>query len=57
MRELTVALAGSLELTVRTAARMELAIGERLRLDIPAEEVAVWALAGARTAPGVASSS
>jgi molybdate transport system permease protein len=56
-RELTVALAGSLELTVRTAARMELAIGERLRLDIPAEEVAVWALPGAQIDDGGSSDS
>jgi molybdate transport system permease protein len=41
-RELTVALAGSLELTVRTAATNELTIGERLRLGIAPEDVAVW---------------
>lgn len=46
-RELTVALAGTLELTVRTAERTELALGARLRLDIRPEDVAVWPLAAA----------
>ena len=43
-RELTVAFAGTLELTVRTAATTELTIGERLRLEIPAQDVSVWPL-------------
>jgi ABC-type sulfate/molybdate transport systems ATPase subunit len=43
-RELTVTLAGGLELTVRTSVAAEPAIGERLRLEILPEDVAVWPL-------------
>ena len=45
-RELTVALTGRLQLTVRTAATTELVVGERLRLDIPPQDVSVWPLPG-----------
>jgi ABC-type sulfate/molybdate transport systems ATPase subunit/ABC-type sulfate transport system permease component len=45
-RELTVALAGGLELTVRTAVTAELAVGARLRVGIAPEDVAVWPLSG-----------
>ncbi len=41
-RELTVMLAGGLELTMRTSVRAEPAIGERLRLEIAPEDVVVW---------------
>ncbi len=51
-RELTVALAGTLELTVRTAATTELMIGERLRLDIPPQDVSVWPLPRPRHGDG-----
>ncbi len=46
-RELTVALAGTLQLTVRTAETTELELGARLRLDIEPEDVTVWPLAAA----------
>jgi len=45
-RELTVTLAGGLELAVRTSVTAELAIGERLRLEIPPEDVTVWPAPG-----------
>jgi len=45
-RELTVALTARLQLTVRTAATTELVLGERLRLDIPPQDVSVWPLSG-----------
>jgi ABC-type Fe3+/spermidine/putrescine transport system ATPase subunit/ABC-type sulfate transport system permease component len=45
-RELTLALAGGLELTARTTAMDELAIGAPLRLDIAPEDVTVWSLPG-----------
>ena len=44
-RELTVALTRRLHLTVRTAATTELVVGQRLRLDIPPQDVSVWPLA------------
>ncbi len=51
-RELTVALAGRLELTVRTAATTELVVGERLRLHIQPQDVSVWALSGPQRGGG-----
>jgi ABC-type Fe3+/spermidine/putrescine transport system ATPase subunit/ABC-type sulfate transport system permease component len=56
-RELTVALAGRLELTVRTAATIELVVGERLRLDIPPQDVSVWPLSGPQGGGGDSSDS
>jgi ABC-type Fe3+/spermidine/putrescine transport system ATPase subunit/ABC-type sulfate transport system permease component len=56
-RELTVALAGRLELTVRTAATTELVIGEPLRLDIPPQDVSVWPLPGPQRGGGDSSES
>jgi ABC-type Fe3+/spermidine/putrescine transport system ATPase subunit/ABC-type sulfate transport system permease component len=47
-RELTVTLAGGLELTVRTSATAEPVIGERLRLEIAPEDVVVWPLPGSQ---------
>jgi ABC-type sulfate/molybdate transport systems ATPase subunit/ABC-type sulfate transport system permease component len=51
-RELTVSLTGGLELTLRTAARTELRIGERLRLEIPAEDIVLWPLPGSQRDDG-----
>jgi ABC-type sulfate/molybdate transport systems ATPase subunit/ABC-type sulfate transport system permease component len=56
-RELTVALAGRLELTVRTAATTELVVGERLRLDIPPQDVSVWPLPSPQRGGGDSSDS
>jgi ABC-type sulfate/molybdate transport systems ATPase subunit/ABC-type sulfate transport system permease component len=45
-RELTVALAGTVELAVRSTAPRTLALGERVRLAIAPEDVRVWAAPG-----------
>ena len=57
IRELTVALNGRLELTVRTAATTELVVGERLRLDIPPDDVSVWLLPSPQRGDGDSSDS
>jgi ABC-type sulfate/molybdate transport systems ATPase subunit/ABC-type sulfate transport system permease component len=51
-RELTVAVAGELELTVRTAATTDLRVGAPVRLSIAPEDVTVWSLSASRPADG-----
>jgi len=46
VRELTISLAGTLELTVRTADARPLTIGQTLRLELAPADIAVWPLAG-----------
>jgi molybdate transport system permease protein len=54
VRELTLALEGTLQLTLRYGEARRLEIGESLRLDLPPEEISVWPLAAANLGAGSA---